>query len=751
MPHEPQKRVLELVPSPHRTHGDVGHAVRAYRGGREPATLREVLTVLGGERWTVAAVAAGVFTLAAAYSLLTTPVYESDVVIQVEEKPRALSGIEEVAPPPGEPSPAETQIEIVRSRKLLGQVVDELKLDIGAQPRRFPVVGGAIARAHRGAGPAPALLGLDRFAWGGERIRLSRLEVAPSLLGEPLTLTALERGRFRLSDDDGVLLAEGEVGRPAEGPGARIAVDELVARPGTTFVVGKRLRADAVDALREDLRAEEKGKKTGILVLWLEGTDPARVTATLESIAAAFVRQNVERRSAEVQQKLDFLEEQLPVLKSNLDRAEIALEAFQRRKGTVSLSQETQAMLARAVDVEKEISSLELERTAAERRFTAQHPEVLSISNRIAQLRATRGAIDARLRGLPVTELDSARLSRDVKVSSELYLALLNRTQELRVMRSAIVANVSVIDPARVPYRPVRSRAGLIQVLGLLLGLAAGATVALARRAWASGADDPGEIEVATGLPVYATVPHSAGQDRLRRAARQAPGSPEPALAAASPGDVAVEHLRGLRTALHHAVVEARSNVVAVSSPSTGVGKSFVCVNLGHLLAAAGWRVLLVDADLRKGRLHRHFSLDRQPGLSDVLCGFAQPQEAIRGTGAGQLDFLPSGRLLPNPAELLGSQRFHQLLSTAARSYDLVILDCPPALAVTDPVLVAGCAGVTLMVLQAGQHPMEEILAALQRFTRSGVKVRGLIVNDFEPSHGPYASDRRYEYRSEET
>jgi tyrosine-protein kinase Etk/Wzc len=286
--------------------------------------------------------------------------------------------------------------------------------------------------------------------------------------------------------------------------------------------------------------------------------------------------------------------------------------------------------------------------------------------------------------------------------------------------------------------------------LGLLLGLGAGAAAALARRAWSEGADDPGEIEAATGLPVYATVPHSAGQDRLRRAARQLPGAPEPALAAASPGDIAVEHLRGLRTALHHALAETRSNVVAVSSPSTGAGKSFVCVNLSYLLAAAGWRVLLVDADLRKGRLHRHFSLDRQPGLSDVLCGFAQPQEAIRDTGAGRLDFLASGRLLPNPAELLGSQRFHQVLATASRSYDLVILDCPPALAVTDPVLVAGCAGVNLMVLQAGQHPMEEILAALQRFTRSGVKVRGLIVNDFEPSHGPYASDRRYEYRSEE-
>jgi tyrosine-protein kinase Etk/Wzc len=750
MPHEIQNRVLELVPPRPRARGEAAQRIRRPPEGRDP-TLREVLAVLAAGRWTVAAVAAGVLALAAAYLLLAPPVYETDVVIQVEEKTKTLAGIAEVASALGERSPAETEIEIVRSRKLIGQVVDDLHLDIEAQPRRFPLVGGALARLHDGPGPAPALLGLGRFAWGGERIRLSRLEVPPGLVGQPLTLTALDRGRVRLLAAHGALLAQGEVGKLVEGSGVRVQVDDLVARPGTVFRVVKRLRADVVDALRDDLRAEERGKKTGILVIGLEGTDPVLVTATLETIAASYLRQNVERRSAEAQQTLDFLEGQLPVLKANLDRAEMALEAYQQRKGTVSLSQEAQATLARAVDVEKEISSLELERTAAERHFTAQHPEVLSISRKIERLRVTRGVMDARLRSLPGTELDSARLSRDVKVASELYLGLLNRTQELRVMRSGIVANVSVIDPPRVPYRPARPRAGLTLGLGLLLGLGGGAAVALARRAWSEGADDPGEIEAATGLPIYATVPHSAGQDRLRRAARQLPGSPEPALAAAAPGDVAIEHLRGLRTALNHAVVEARSNVVAVSSPSTGVGKSFICVNLAHLLAAAGWRVLLVDADLRKGRLHRHFSLDRQPGLSDVLCGFAQPQEAIHGTGAWQLDLLASGRLLPNPAELLGSQRFHQVLATAARSYDLVILDCPPALAVTDPVLVGGCAGVNLMVLQAGQHPMEEILTALQRFTRSGVKVRGFIVNDLEPNHGPYAGDRHYEYRSEET
>ncbi len=771
-------RVLELVPPPPKARGEAQPRPMASPPRPDP-TLREVLAALAEQRWTIAAVAAGVLALAAAYLLLATPVYEADVVIQVEEKKKTLAGLDEVASALGERSPAESEIEIVRSRKLLGQVVDDLRLDIEAWPRRFPVVGGSVARLHQGGGPAPAPLGLDGFAWGGERIRVERLEVPDDLVGERLTLTSLGHTQFRLTADDGTLLAEGELGRAVNGPRSRALVGELVARPGTVFFVRKRIRPEIVDALREELRAEERGKKTGVLVLGLEGTDPARVATTLEAIAAAYLHQNVARRSVEAQQALDFLDGQLPVLKANLDQAELALEAYQRRKGTVSLSEETHALVGRAVELEKEISALELERTAAERRYTSRHPEVESIGRKIEKLRGRREAMDARMRRLPETELDSARLSRDVKISSELYLALLNRAQELRVMRSGIIGNAHVIDPARVPFRAARPKAGLVLSMGLLLGLAAGVALALARRAWTEGADDPGEIEAATGLPVYATIPHSIEQDRLRRAARRARGAPEPILAAASPGDIAVENLRGLLTALHHirgrsggsapgpasldpsisaegngevrgdkaVVIPVGRNVVAVSSPSTGAGKSFLCVNLAHLVAATGSRVLLVDADLRKGQLHRYFSLDRGPGLSDVLCGVAE-RGVIRSTGAWHLELLPAGRPTPNPAELLASRRLQGVLAIASRRYDLVILDCPPALAVTDPVLVASWAGVNLMVLQAGRHSMAEILAALQRFTRSGVKVGGLVVNDLETSRGPY--DHHYQYRSEE-
>jgi tyrosine-protein kinase Etk/Wzc len=754
MPREPEEGnvVVEMAP-PSRPRGRREARPRAPLAAARPeeASVREVLETLAAGRWTIAWVACAALALAVAHLLLAQRIYEADVVFRVEERRSGdLADLGERASPAAERTPAEIEIEIVRSRRLLAQVVDELFLDVEVHPRQLPLLGEALARWYRGDGPAPARLGIGGLAWGGERIRVDGLEVEPDLVDEPLRLTAMEGGRFRLATPDGGLLVEGLAGAPASSARATIRVAELSARPGTGFEVVKRLRADVVDELQEALRAEERGKKTGILVVRLEGPDPVRVAATLDAVSRVYLRDAVESRSAEAERRLEFLEAQLPVLKANLETAEAAVNAYQLRKGTVSLSAETTGLLTRAVEVEKELSALELRRTEVLQRFTAQHPEAVAIAEKTEQLRARRAGFEARLRALPSTELDSARLSRDVKVASELYLVLLNKAQEQRVKRSGIVGNVTVIDPARVPHRPARPRAPLVLALGLLLGLGGGVAAVLVRRALQDGADDPDQIEAATGLPVYVSIPHSPRQDELQRAGRRAPEARQPALAEAAPDDVAVEHLRSLRTALHVALMDARSHVIAVSSPSPGVGKSFLCVNIAHLLAAAGWSVLLVDADLRRGRLHRHFGLTREPGLSDVLRELAEPADAIRDTGVPNLKMLPSGRIPTDPAELLGSQQFQRLLGGAERLHDVVIIDTPPVLAVTDPVLVARSVGLTLLVLEARQHPISEIRQAVRRFALNGVRVQGVILNDVSPTAARYRRyPRVYEYRAD--
>ncbi len=730
-------------------------ALRAPAPAGDDTTLASRLWVLYEGRWTIAAIAAAVVASAAAYLILATPVYRSTVTIQIEDRTRSLAGLEELSALFAERVPAETEIEIIQSRILLGGVVDELGLDLSAAPRRFPVLGRLLARRARAGAPASPFLGLSSFAWGGERLQVGRLDVSEDLLDEPLDLTAAGGGRFRLEDGSGRLRVEGEVGTAASATDGdrrvEVFVAKLVANPGTRFTVERQRRDDAIDELQRELRVSEKGKKTGILVMSLDGTDPARTAAILGAVSGAYVRQNVERKSAEAAKTLEFLESQLPIVKANLDAAQSALNAFQVKKGVVDLTGETTSLLNRSVELDRALQELEMQRAELRQRFTSNHPALASLNEKAQQVRSERADIAARMREIPAAEVDSARLLRDVKSASELYTLLLNKAQELRVVKSGTVGNVRILDRPTVPRRPERPKPALVLVLALTLGLGAGVGGVFLRKALAQGAEDAEEIEAGTGLPVYATIPHSERQAEGARAggagARRAP----PLLAAAEPGDIAVENLRSLRTSLQFALVESRNNIVAIGGPGPGVGKSFVCVNLAWVLASPDRRVLLVDCDLRRGGVHRAFGVERRPGVSDVISGTVTVEQAVRTTSNPHLDLLTTGRIPPNPAELLGSHAFEQLLAWASARYAFVMADTPPILAVTDAALVARLAGVNLLVLRAGAHPVREIALAVKRLAQSGVKVQGAVLNDVLSvggRYGRYGRYQRYEYRS---
>jgi tyrosine-protein kinase Etk/Wzc len=700
--------------------------------GAEPS-LREYVDAVIEARWIVAGAATLALAVGAAAAFLAAPVYRSDALVQVEDKKGGGTFLADLSGAFGEASPAEAEIEVLRSRAMLGAVARELRLDIVAVPRRFPVVGAAFARRHAGPEVAGALLG-RAYGWGGERIRVERLDVPKALLGLPLTLVAGEAGRYAVLGADRQPLAEGEVGKAASGGGIELFVSELRARPGLEFALARRRHDDVVAGLQRGVRVAEKGKKTGILQLTLEGPSPEGVAAILDALANAYVRQNVERRSAEAQKTLGFLQTQLPVLRGNLDAAEAELEGYHSRNGSVDVTLEAQAAVARAVEIEKAISELKVEQAALRERFTEAHPAFVAVAQKARQLEAERVSLEARLRKLPAAELESARRMRDVKVANELYLMVLNKAQELRVVKEGTIGNVRVLDAAVVPVFPVSPRKGRTLALALAAGLGLGVLAVFVRRAFAEGVEDPEALERGTGVAVNASVPHSVAQVEADRRTRRERGG-TPLLAAAEPKDLAVESLRSLRTSLQFALVESRNAVVAVGGPAPGVGKSFVTANLAHLLGEAGKRVLAVDADLRRGQLHRYFGGERGVGLSDAIAGVAL-DEAIRATPSANVSVLTTGTIPPNPAELLGSERFQRLLAELTARYDVVLIDTPPVLAVTDAALVARHAGVNLLVVRAGRHPLREVVAALRALGRSGVRVQGMVMNDVKLDRG---------------
>jgi tyrosine-protein kinase Etk/Wzc len=710
----------------------------AHADGRD-SSFRDLRQALVDGRWVMITVLLISVCAAVAYVIFTPPTYRAGALLQLEPRPEAGKRFEDISAL-FDPGPtAASQIELLRSRLLVGKALDQVGMDVSARPRWFPVLGEGITRLRTAAAPLPppfGLLRLSRWAWGGERISVPLLRVPEALVGRRLTLTALGDGRYRLSRESGETILEGRAGTPASaavaGGQLDIQVGELSARPGTEFDVERRARPALVDEVLHGLSVLERGTGSGILSVTYESREAQQASALVSALCSAYLAEDGQRAEEEAGRTLAFLDTQLPQLRSNLEHAESQLNRYREQEGTVDLPLEAKAAVDRSLELDRMLDDLAIRRAELVHKYTEQHPDVRLMDKQIAAAQAERDALHTRKLGMPQTQLGSTRLNRNVDMAADLYLTLAKKAQELAVVRSGRTGNVRVVDWPVPPYRPVRPVPGLVLVLGVLLGMAGGVAAALGRRAMDHNAEDPRDIEDGTGLPIYVNIPHSSREVALQRSAGRGRRVP---LALAAPDDAATEMLRTLRTALGF-VLKARGKVVTVSSPSAGVGKSFVCANLAQLLAAAGQRVLLLDADLRQGRLHRYFSTEQSPGLSDVLSGEAPLEEAIKGTGTAGLDVLPRGEPAHAPAELLARPKLAEILATAVGRYDVILVDTPPILSVTDALLVGRNGSVNLLVLRARQHPLPEIADALELFARSGIAVHGGILNDSRPGSG---------------
>jgi tyrosine-protein kinase Etk/Wzc len=707
----------------------------------EGLALGEIIAVLMDYRWLIAAISLFALALGLAWVLVAKPVYRADGLLQIEEKGSggALKALEPLL---GDDTTVSAEVEILTSRMVLGRVVNKLKLDIVAMPRTLPLIGGAFARRYQGDEPNSAWLGFSSFAWGGERIQVDSLDVPPQALDQPHALIAREGGTFEVFDDDDRLVLKGKAGTRASDQGYSIFVAQLRARPDTQFRLTKRSAEAAIDDLRSSYSVKERGKKSGVLELSLLGSRPEQIALVLDDILNTYVRQNVERRSAEAEKTLKFLETQLPALKTQVDSAEAAYNSYRQSRGSLDLSLETQGILKSLVEVENAAVLLKQERDELRQSFTPEHPRIQAVDNKLARLNDRRKQFDGEVSRLPDTQQTVLRLARDVEVSNRLYTELLNTAQQLRVSKAGTVGDVRVIDTAAVARKPVGAGPGgdpgelpccsacwsAWWVIWVLRSL---------RVVWKTRRSSSLQL----GLPGV-TRRCLTGKTELELY-RKARGGVEELLAVSYPQDDAVESLRGLRTTLHFALLDAQRNSLLITGSSPGLGKSFISKNLGAVLAQVDKRVVIVDADLRRGHLHQEFGLERAVGVSEYVAGQASLEDLLKTTMVPKLSVVTTGQIPPNPSELLMHPRFQVLLSELAARFDTVIVDAPPVLAVSDAAIIGRHVGATLMVARAGKHPIRELEQAVKRLNQAGVQVKGFVFNDLNVSRQNY----RYGYK----
>lgn len=709
--------------------------------------LGYLLAVCWDHRGTLAGITALFTLLSLVYALLATPVYRADALLQVEQASGGLGGDLQFLLGE-EQSSSTTQMEILRSRMILASAVEQRRLDITVEPAYLPLIGKPLAR-HEVARPAFARGWAS--VWGGEEIHVRRLGAEEALYGVPLTLTVLDENRFTLEDEAGAALGEGRVGEAFlhGNPRVELLVDALQAAPGARFTLYKQSPATALQDLKERFNVSERGRDSGILEVSLTGEDAEQIRETLDAISQAYLIQNINRQAAEAEQSLVFLEKQVPEIRGTLTQSEDKLNAYRAGQESVDLDFETESMLQRLVAVEGQLNELKLTEVELAERFTTSHPAYRALLEKKAQLANEKARLEGMTQGLPEAQQEVLRLTRDVEVTQQIYMQMLNSMQELRIAKAGTVGNVRVLDDAQVGTEPIAPKRKLIVIVGTMAGLMLGLMLVLIRRMAHKGVENVEQL-TELGLPVYATVPLSEAQLNLlqrgggrgRKKAklaglgrgRRRPGKEElgGVLGFSSPTDLSIEALRNLRTSLHFAMLEADNKVLMITGPSPAVGKSFISVNLAAVCAQAGQRVLLLDADLRKGHVHTAFRDANTHGLSDYLTGGIDLNGLIKPSGQEGLSYAARGKAPPNPSELLMHDNFSRLLRQAGEQYDLIIVDTPPALAVTDASIVGQHAAITLMVVRFHLNPPKEIARALQLLEGSGVKVKGAILNAVE-------------------
>ncbi len=686
--------------------------------------------------------------LALLYLRTTPDTYSVDALVQVEASKGASAALlGDLSQMMEQKSPAQSEIEILKSRLVLGSVIQALHLDLSISSLENTFSHRLFNKADYATEYNPKAV---TFHDEQKSFDIRQFNIPNHYQDKTLSLNFKDQN-FSLTDpatEQVILTAPlNQLNQVSTHYGVWKLAIFTKDTFETHYLIKKSSLPAAVQAINANYSVAEKGKLTGILELNYQGHDKEHITKVMNAILAAYSAQNVERRSAETAQTLKFLDEQLPDLKKQLDDAERVFNKYRQQYNTVDVTKESELYLTQSITLETKKIELQQQQADLAAKYTAEHPAMREINAQITALDKQIAGLNSTLKQLPDVQRQYLQLYREVEVKTQLYTALLNSYQQLRIAKAGEIGNVRIVDTAVEPVQPIKPQKLQILILSIFLGGFLGTLIALLRNMLRTGVKDSAQIENEFDLPVYATVPRSPVQETRMSILKKKKSIP--ILAVKYNDDIAVESLRSIRTAIHFSLASAKNNIIMIAGPAPEVGKSFISTNLATIFAQSDKKVLLIDADMRRGYMHKYFDVDIKPGLSEFLSNQAELSQVIHQTEVNGLNVITRGKSPTNPSEMLGSQKFKALLDELSQQYDHIIIDTPPILAVTDGIIISQYAGVNLLIARYSKSQMKELELSLNRFEQAGVKVNGFILNDIQRTAGAgYSYNYAYAYKA---
>jgi capsular exopolysaccharide synthesis family protein len=530
----------------------------------------------------------------------------------------------------------------------------------------------------------------------------------------------------------------------------------------------------------------EPVEATNIIAITITSSNPKQATELVNQVAEVYAEMQFENKKKEATNTRSFVEAQLNNYLKELQESETALLLFRQENPLVIERNITDShpVLAdpRVTGLKEEIVKLELELISLKSKYTDAYPEVVTVKRKLdkskSDLSDAINLVTNEQKELSSKEVKLAQLKRNVSVAQDLYSMFRRKYEDARILEAEKVQDVTVIERASVPARPISPNYRSNIIVGILSGILIGLIMAFVTESLDTSIGRIDDLEDMLQVPVLGIIPSSSLQKqkkyrfkfKKKEAVSEGDTIYKRLVTLFDPNSVIAEAYKSLRTNLDLTGLKKRGMTIVITSSAPEEGKTQTLCNLGVAMAQAGQKILIIGSDFRKPALHKTFGLKRSPGLAEILLGNLPWQKAVnsatdmllggleyemilRTPGIENLHVITSGERSPNPTELLSFPEMDTLIQELKTNFDVVLFDSPPTLPVTDSAILGAKVDGVIIVYQAGKTSRHALLRTKIQLENVKVKILGVVINNlkarFIEDVTPYQRYRYYGYYGE--